>query len=193
MGWSVLPGGTVRLAWRERGGPPWGEPKIASVGTELVNAFATRELAGHCKSRFDSDGVRHFLQVSAGRKASGGRGQGTGSDLIGNDERRAVLRDKSRLARSSEVNDSEGDRTLGACRVGRRDSSDPRHCRPGASRSARKHRAGRWRRPGARLWRKMAAPIQPGTRYSPGGTSRWTDALRGSGSADQTDFGSARR
>lgn len=62
VGWSVLAGGTVRLAWKERGGPPVAVPKSASVGTELVNAFATRELSGHCTSRFDSDGVCHFLE-----------------------------------------------------------------------------------------------------------------------------------
>lgn len=62
VGWSLLPEGTVRLAWRERGGPPVAKNRSASVGTELVNAFATRELSGQCTSRFDSDGVCHFLE-----------------------------------------------------------------------------------------------------------------------------------
>ena len=62
VGWSVLPGGVIRLAWKERGGPAIALPKTASVGTELVNAFATRELSGHCSSRFDADGVCHLLE-----------------------------------------------------------------------------------------------------------------------------------
>lgn len=62
VGWSVLPGGVVRLAWKERGGPPVAEPRSASLGTELVNAFATRELSGHCSRRFDADGVCHLLE-----------------------------------------------------------------------------------------------------------------------------------
>lgn len=62
VGWSVLSGGVVRLAWKERGGPAVEEPKSASLGTELVNAFATRELSGHCTRRFDSDGVCHLLE-----------------------------------------------------------------------------------------------------------------------------------
>ena len=62
VGWSLLPGGAVKLAWKERDGPPVTEPKTPSLGTELVNAFATRELSGHCTSRFDSDGVCHLLE-----------------------------------------------------------------------------------------------------------------------------------
>lgn len=65
VGWSLLPVRTVRLAWKERGGPPVAQPMRASVGTELVNAFATRELSGQCSSRFDADGVCHFLEFSS--------------------------------------------------------------------------------------------------------------------------------
>lgn len=62
VNWTVCPEGAVQLTWKERGGPPVTHPMQPSLGTELVNAFATRELSGHCTSRFDSDGVCHILE-----------------------------------------------------------------------------------------------------------------------------------
>ena len=63
--WRVQPAGLVRLEWRETGGPPVVRPTATSVGTELVNAFATRELGGNTLTLFDADGVHHEIEFNA--------------------------------------------------------------------------------------------------------------------------------
>jgi PAS domain S-box-containing protein len=62
VGWDLPRDGRVRLAWRERGGPPVQRPNPASVGTELVDAFATRELDGRCTNEFEAEGVCRVLE-----------------------------------------------------------------------------------------------------------------------------------
>jgi PAS domain S-box-containing protein len=56
-------GGTPRiiLTWAERGGPPIRETVTPSLGTDLVQAFATRELDGSCEMSYPRDGARHLL------------------------------------------------------------------------------------------------------------------------------------
>ncbi|HEY2587949.1 MAG TPA: PAS domain S-box protein [Tepidisphaeraceae bacterium] len=62
IGWDFVRGGRVRLTWEERGGPSAQSPNPASVGTELVHAFASRELNGHCTNHFEAAGVGHILE-----------------------------------------------------------------------------------------------------------------------------------
>ena len=52
----------VRLIWRERGGPPVRGTVSPSVGTDLVNGFARRELRGRCALTFPPDGAEHTLE-----------------------------------------------------------------------------------------------------------------------------------
>jgi PAS domain S-box-containing protein len=67
VGWGLAEGSRVRLTWQERGGPPVQRPNPpSSVGTELVDAFATRELDGHCTNRFEAQGVGHVLEFQPG-------------------------------------------------------------------------------------------------------------------------------
>jgi two-component sensor histidine kinase len=67
--WNVCPShdtGRVRLYWDEAGGPP---PEVVggpSLGTELVQAFATRELGGACTMEFPQSGARHVLEFASG-------------------------------------------------------------------------------------------------------------------------------
>jgi PAS domain S-box-containing protein len=65
--WTVTEGraaGTRRiwLTWREQGGPPVRQPVIGSVGSDLVHAFATRELGGGCTMTFPPTGAHHAIE-----------------------------------------------------------------------------------------------------------------------------------
>ena len=52
----------VRLRWTESGGPPVVEPVTESLGTRLIQSFATRELLGRCELRFPRTGADHVLE-----------------------------------------------------------------------------------------------------------------------------------
>ena len=54
----------IRLRWRERGGPPVTKPFTPSLGTELVEGFATRELGGNVTLRFPPEGAEHELEFA---------------------------------------------------------------------------------------------------------------------------------
>ena len=61
----------LRLRWKECGGPPMPDPIRPSLGTELVQGFATRELGGRCELTYPSTGVEHLLEfpLTRGRVA----------------------------------------------------------------------------------------------------------------------------
>jgi PAS domain S-box-containing protein len=66
--WSMLPGsspGTVRLTWTEQGGPPITARPRPSLGTQLVEGFVGRELAGRCELRFPPEGADHGIEFRA--------------------------------------------------------------------------------------------------------------------------------
>jgi PAS domain S-box-containing protein len=52
----------IRLTWKEFGGPPVGAPIKPSLGTELVEGFVCRELAGRCELRYPSHGADHEIE-----------------------------------------------------------------------------------------------------------------------------------
>ena len=54
----------VQLTWEERGGPAISETVVPSLGTDLVQAFATRELDGMCQMTYPTEGARHALTFS---------------------------------------------------------------------------------------------------------------------------------
>ena len=54
----------VRLLWQERGGPPIPAPVTPSIGSELVQAFAERELGGSCTMCFPPEGAEHTIEFS---------------------------------------------------------------------------------------------------------------------------------
>ncbi|HWE94932.1 MAG TPA: PAS domain S-box protein [Tepidisphaeraceae bacterium] len=58
-------GKRVTLTWKERNGPPPRLPAVPSLGTELVHAFAARELGGTCSMTFPPDGAEHVIEFSA--------------------------------------------------------------------------------------------------------------------------------
>lgn len=65
--WTLSEGraaGTWRiwLTWCEQGGPPVRQPVIGSVGSDLVHAFATRELGGGCTMTFPPTGAHHAIE-----------------------------------------------------------------------------------------------------------------------------------
>ena len=55
----------VRLYWEESGGPPPSKTISPSLGTDLVQSFATRELDGACYMGFPETGARHVLEFSS--------------------------------------------------------------------------------------------------------------------------------
>ncbi|HSU69644.1 MAG TPA: PAS domain S-box protein [Tepidisphaeraceae bacterium] len=65
VSWEHSENGAIHLSWKEQGGPPVSQPNAPSLGTELVRAFATRELMGASDSRFGPDGVEHRLTIQA--------------------------------------------------------------------------------------------------------------------------------
>jgi two-component sensor histidine kinase len=64
--WEVADGDDgghrIWLTWREQGGPPVRQPVIGSVGSDLVHAFATRELGGGCTMTFPPSGAHHAIE-----------------------------------------------------------------------------------------------------------------------------------
>jgi PAS domain S-box-containing protein len=52
----------LRLTWSEAGGPEIAGPVTASLGTELVQGFASRELRGRCVLSFHPSGAAHALE-----------------------------------------------------------------------------------------------------------------------------------
>lgn len=59
-------GRVLHFAWEERGGPRIGQPVTPSLGTQLVEAFVTRELHGRCGMTFPSEGARHKVEFVHG-------------------------------------------------------------------------------------------------------------------------------
>jgi two-component sensor histidine kinase len=55
---------SVRIIWEETGGPAPSNTIVTSLGTDLVQAFATRELDGVCNMSFPNTGARHVLEFS---------------------------------------------------------------------------------------------------------------------------------
>jgi two-component sensor histidine kinase len=51
----------VRLHWTETGGPPIRKDIRPSLGSELVEGFATLELRGHLQLRYPEEGADHEL------------------------------------------------------------------------------------------------------------------------------------
>ena len=54
----------LRLHWTETGGPPIRGPLKPSLGSELVEGFATLELKGRLELRFPEEGADHVLEFS---------------------------------------------------------------------------------------------------------------------------------
>ncbi|HEX4124339.1 MAG TPA: PAS domain S-box protein [Tepidisphaeraceae bacterium] len=52
----------VTLTWSESAGPPITGTVTASLGTALVQGFATQELSGECESSYPPEGARHVLR-----------------------------------------------------------------------------------------------------------------------------------
>ncbi|MDB5318700.1 MAG: signal transduction histidine kinase [Phycisphaerales bacterium] len=67
IGWELgLAAGpqSVRICWEETGGPTPSDAVVPSLGTDLVQAFASRELDGVCQMGFPQTGARHVLEFS---------------------------------------------------------------------------------------------------------------------------------
>lgn len=56
----------LRLRWTERGGPPIRAPISPGLGTELVQAYARRELAGRCELHYPPEGAEHMIEFRMG-------------------------------------------------------------------------------------------------------------------------------
>jgi two-component sensor histidine kinase len=109
--WELVPGApggksggqTVRLRWKESGGPPVREREPSgSLGTELVRGFATLELRGRFEPRYPASGAEYLLefpvqeqpQPAAGNEngnaggggAANGGGNGSGATARGDGE-----------------------------------------------------------------------------------------------------------
>jgi PAS domain S-box-containing protein len=71
--WEMLPEAVptrIRLTWTERGGPPIAASGAASLGTELVQAFSRRELAGSVELRYPLVGADHVLEFTVREDAA---------------------------------------------------------------------------------------------------------------------------
>ncbi|HWE50249.1 MAG TPA: HWE histidine kinase domain-containing protein, partial [Bryobacteraceae bacterium] len=72
--WELIGNSTpvrVRLQWTERGGPVIRQPIEPSLGTELVNGFVKRELAGTVELRYPPQGVDHVLEFTVREDVAG--------------------------------------------------------------------------------------------------------------------------
>ncbi|MDB5356901.1 MAG: signal transduction histidine kinase [Phycisphaerales bacterium] len=66
--WDSVTGatpGTLRLTWTEQGGPPITGEQHRSLGTELVEGFVARELAGRYDLRYPPEGADHAIEFRA--------------------------------------------------------------------------------------------------------------------------------
>jgi len=78
VGWKVA-SGSVRLVWRESGGPAAKEPRETGFGTRLLNG-ALASHGGHAERRFGPDGMTcemAFPSAQPGLGSSSGRGFST--------------------------------------------------------------------------------------------------------------------
>jgi PAS domain S-box-containing protein len=63
LSWRKEEDGSVRLVWRESGGPPVEQPERAGFGTRLVHGVITHELGGTATMEFRQEGVRCEIHV----------------------------------------------------------------------------------------------------------------------------------
>jgi two-component sensor histidine kinase len=61
----------VTLRWRERGGPVLDGAEAGSLGTMLVEGFATRDLAGSLKLSYPPEGASHEIAFPLGEDGAG--------------------------------------------------------------------------------------------------------------------------
>jgi PAS domain S-box-containing protein len=54
----------ILLTWKEFGGPPASVPIKPSLGSQLVEGFVGRELAGRCELRYSGHGADHEIQFT---------------------------------------------------------------------------------------------------------------------------------
>ena len=72
--WEVLErdsSGWIRLYWREHKSGPPSKAAAPSLGTTLVEAFASRDLRGHCTMRFPEGRAEHTLEFPSSTVARG--------------------------------------------------------------------------------------------------------------------------
>ncbi|HEX2554086.1 MAG TPA: PAS domain S-box protein [Microvirga sp.] len=65
--WDGRADGTLRLTWRETGGPPVAVPQGRGFGSRLIEQAVTRELDGHVEMQFAPEGLRCRVTVPLGR------------------------------------------------------------------------------------------------------------------------------
>jgi two-component system CheB/CheR fusion protein len=68
----VLDGRTLTLRWRETAPGPIAPNPKPSLGTALIESFATRELAGTCSLTYPPTGALHTLTFSLDPEDSDG-------------------------------------------------------------------------------------------------------------------------
>jgi PAS domain S-box-containing protein len=54
----------LKISWTERGGPRIRKPVTPALGTEIVQSFIRRELAGKCELRYPGEGAEHVVEFS---------------------------------------------------------------------------------------------------------------------------------
>jgi two-component sensor histidine kinase len=65
--WQFIPAAApdqsprLHLHWTESGGPPISQPVTGSLGTQLIQSFATRELQGRVDLTYPPTGATHLL------------------------------------------------------------------------------------------------------------------------------------
>jgi two-component sensor histidine kinase len=71
LSWSQL-GGTLRLVWQERGGPPLaGPPEREGFGSALIDSAITGQLQGSLVRLWDADGLRCEISIPAQHPSPG--------------------------------------------------------------------------------------------------------------------------
>ncbi|ODT50601.1 HWE histidine kinase domain-containing protein [Devosia sp. 63-57] len=61
--WSQAEDGRLVLHWRERGGPPTGQPDRTGFGTRLLNSVVAGELGGELNARYEPDGFAADFEI----------------------------------------------------------------------------------------------------------------------------------
>jgi two-component sensor histidine kinase len=62
VSWTLEPHDTVKLNWRESGGPPVGKPDRVGFGSTLIEKGFTVQMGGSATLRYERDGLTCALE-----------------------------------------------------------------------------------------------------------------------------------
>lgn len=88
VAWRVLPDGSLRIDWKEQGGPPAVEPKKKGFGTKILFASVDQQLSGKAEIDWLATGLQCRLSIPLQRHPA----PGAERDVLHEVERQAISR-----------------------------------------------------------------------------------------------------